>query len=276
MKQPTTGTRGTTLVELIVCMALLGVFSVACIALLQPCAALFTEMQQQTRAQTLADAVLESLRGDLLQADGYIRFADADLTGSNPAQVFEKSAVYAQGSALEYHVPEGKAVVIDAGALPETVMTATGLTKPDNYSGATADIPNPIGTVHLRYFDMDSSKLTDSSGRPYTAQALRRLDPEDKARQIAYNYTDSYPLGAYMNGMRVQLHFYVRSYAGMGQSGILESPRISSLTVQVVVYTGPAADPNVLCIQKGIIPLPNEPILLENPNTWQFAWSNTP
>ena len=49
--------KGTTLVELVVCMVLLSLFTVAAVTLIQPSAKAFQQIQNQTRAQNLADAV---------------------------------------------------------------------------------------------------------------------------------------------------------------------------------------------------------------------------
>ena len=68
--------KGTTLVELVVCMVLLSLFTLAAVTLIQPSAQAYMQVQQQTRAQNLADALIETIRGELLNANGYIRFAD--------------------------------------------------------------------------------------------------------------------------------------------------------------------------------------------------------
>ena len=50
--------RGTTLVELVVCMVLLSLFTLAAVTLIQPSAQAYMQVQQQTRAQNLADALI--------------------------------------------------------------------------------------------------------------------------------------------------------------------------------------------------------------------------
>lgn len=81
--------RGTTLVELVVCMVLLSLFTLAAVTLIQPSAQAYMQVQQQTRAQNLADALIETIRGELLNANGYIRFADG-ATDNNFDKVFDK------------------------------------------------------------------------------------------------------------------------------------------------------------------------------------------
>ena len=76
MKQRLKNQNGTTLVELIVCMVLLAIFTLAAVTLIQPSAQAYMDIQQQTRAQNLADALIETIRGEVLKANGYIRFTD--------------------------------------------------------------------------------------------------------------------------------------------------------------------------------------------------------
>ena len=72
MKQRLKNQNGTTLVELIVCMVLLAIFTLAAVTLIQPSAQAYMDIQQQTRAQNLADALIETIRGEVLEANGYI------------------------------------------------------------------------------------------------------------------------------------------------------------------------------------------------------------
>lgn len=51
MKQRLKNQSGTTLVELIVCMVLLSLFTLAAVTLIQPSAQAYMDIQQQTRAQ---------------------------------------------------------------------------------------------------------------------------------------------------------------------------------------------------------------------------------
>ena len=71
MKQRLKNQNGTTLVELIVCMVLLAIFTLAAVTLIQPSAQAYMDIQQQTRAQNLADALIETIRGEVLEANGY-------------------------------------------------------------------------------------------------------------------------------------------------------------------------------------------------------------
>ena len=76
-------------------MVLLSLFTLAAVTLIQPSAqAYMRQVQQQTRAQNLADALIETIRGELLNANGYIRFADG-ATDSNLDKVFDPKPVSA-------------------------------------------------------------------------------------------------------------------------------------------------------------------------------------
>ena len=73
MTTPLNNKKGTTLVELMVCLVLLALFGTAAVTLVKPCAEAYIEVQQLTRAQNLADALTETIRGELGDADGTIR-----------------------------------------------------------------------------------------------------------------------------------------------------------------------------------------------------------
>lgn len=75
-------------------MVLLSLFTLAAVTLIQPSAQAYMQVQQQTRAQNLADALIETIRGELLNANGYIRFADG-ATDSDLDTVFKEKPVSA-------------------------------------------------------------------------------------------------------------------------------------------------------------------------------------
>ena len=63
--RPLQNSKGTTLVELMVSITLLAILSLAATTLIAPCVKAYVTVQQQTRAQTLADALVENLRLEL-------------------------------------------------------------------------------------------------------------------------------------------------------------------------------------------------------------------
>lgn len=104
MKQRLKNQNGTTLVELIVCMVLLAIFTLAAVTLIQPSAQAYMDIQQQTRAQNLADALIETIRGEVLEANGYIRFTDGATDLNDLDSVFASKDDYSEGTALEFSV----------------------------------------------------------------------------------------------------------------------------------------------------------------------------
>ena len=105
MKQRLKNQNGTTLVELIVCMVLLAIFTLTAVTLIQPSAQAYMDIQQQTRAQNLADALIETIRGEVLEANGYIRFTDGATDLNDLDSVFaSKGDDYSEGTALEFSV----------------------------------------------------------------------------------------------------------------------------------------------------------------------------
>ena len=145
--RPLQNSKGTTLVELMVSITLLTILTLAAISLLAPCARAYITVQQQSRAQTLADALVENLRLELESAVGEMRFAEASETDSSKVYetlVSAETPRPAQGTALEYSVFPNHVVMLDAGAVPpltkqisetdtKTILTAQDAAKKQGY-----------------------------------------------------------------------------------------------------------------------------------------------
>ena len=147
MKQRLKNQNGTTLVELIVCMVLLSLFTLAAVTLIQPSAQAYMDIQQQTRAQNLADALIETIRGEVLEANGYIRFTDGATDLNNLDSVFaSKGNDYSQGTALEFSVYPNHVELIDKDCVPP-------LTKTDGTALLTPEQANALnGYLHMRFY----------------------------------------------------------------------------------------------------------------------------
>lgn len=146
MKQRLKNQNGTTLVELIVCMVLLSLFTLAAVTLIQPSAQAYMDIQQQTRAQNLADALIETIRGEVLEANGYIRFTDGATDLNNLDSVFASKDDYSEGTALEFSVYPNHIELIDKDCVPM-------LTKTDGTALLTADQANALnGYLHMRFY----------------------------------------------------------------------------------------------------------------------------
>ena len=132
MTTPLNNKKGTTLVELMVCLVLLALFGTAAVTLVKPCAEAYIEVQQLTRAQNLADALTETIRGELADADGTISIvnaateSDADSADADSANnIFIEDARLTEGTALRFTVESSYTEILDAGYVPK--LTATTL-----------------------------------------------------------------------------------------------------------------------------------------------------
>lgn len=233
--RPLQNSKGTTLVELMVSITLLAILSLAATTLIAPCVKAYVTVQQQTRAQTLADALVENLRLELETAAGELCFVNADATNTDTVYqslVTDKKARPAQGSALQYSVYPSHIALLDAGAVPELKMKQPDGTGKEVLSGAKAQ--ERTGYLHMRYYS--------------TAQT-----PQDTKDGYVYGFTDIYAKGAYMDMKVGGLQFYARGW----QTGADGKPHLTSLTVVLTIVS--EKDQTVLCTQKAIIPLPGKP-----------------
>lgn len=236
--------RGTTLVELVVCMVLLSLFTLAAVTLIQPSAQAYMQVQQQTRAQNLADALIETIRGELLNANGYIRFADGAKNGEDINKVFLPKTGVSSGSALEFNVNSNYIELIDKDKVP-------ALTKADGTQLLSKETANELdGYLHMRFYQQEEVKSAKSNPPSY----------------VPYAYTTAYPKDAYMGMFISDLQFYARSYTKA------EGEKYAHVTALTVVLTVAQKDAQgnavPLCTQKAIVPLPGAPVYIEEPGSW--------
>lgn len=250
--------RGTTLVELIVCMVLLALFTLAAVTLIQPSAQAYLQVQQLTRAQNLADALIESIRGEVLNANGYIRFTDAG-TAADPDSIFaqpDSGARYSDGTALEFSVYPNHIEQIDAGYVP--ALEKTGSTTALLDANQAAELENYL---HMRFYRDEMASTGENAGK----YGNPKHTTED-GKPAAYAYTTAYTKDAYMGMYISELHFYARSWQ---RDSDTDTPRITAMTVVVAVAKKDAdGNEQVLCTQKAIVPLPGAPKILYAPGTW--------
>lgn len=236
--------RGTTLVELVVCMVLLSLFTLAAVTLIQPSAQAYMQVQQQTRAQNQADALIETIRGELLNANGYIRFADGATDITNLDTVFEGKTGVSNGTALEFNVNSNYIELIDKDKVP-------ALTKADGTQLLSLDAANELdGYLHMRFYQQEEVKSAKSNPPSY----------------VPYAYTTAYPKDAYMGMFISDLQFYARSYTKAEGE---KYAHVTALTVVLTVAQKDAQGKAVpLCTQKAIVPLPGAPVYIEEPGSW--------
>lgn len=242
--------RGTTLVELVVCMVLLSLFTLAAVTLIQPSAQAYMQVQQQTRAQNLADALIETIRGELLNANGYIRFADG-AADSDLDTVFKEKTGVSSGTALEFSVYPNHIELIDKDKVP-------ALTKADGTPLLSQEAANELdGYLHMRFYLQEQNT--------YKPQHEVTSDGK-KLPNVAYAYTTAYPKDAYMGMFISDLQFYARSYTKA------EGEKYAHVTALTVVLTVAQKDAKgnavPLCTQKAIVPLPGAPVYIEEPGSW--------
>lgn len=270
MKQRLKNQNGTTLVELIVCMVLLAIFTLAAVTLIQPSAQAYMDIQQQTRAQNLADALIETIRGEVLEANGYIRFTDGakipgdSKEGENTGYdcIFKEKTGVSDGTALEFSVYPNHIELIDKDYVPP-------LTKSDGTQLLTQEQANALnGYLHMRFY---RDELNDAGhyGNPQHTKEKKDEDGTvtDTLPYVAYAYTTAYPENAYMGLFISDLHFYARSYkeAKNGE----KYARVTAITVVLTIAKKDENGQSVtLCTQKAIIALPGEPVYIEKPGTW--------
>lgn len=239
--RPLQNSKGTTLVELMVSITLLAILSLAATTLIAPCVKAYVTVQQQTRAQTLADALVENLRLELETAAGEISFVNASATETDTVYktlVTQETHRPAQGSALQYSVYPSHIALLDAGVVPELKMK-----QPDGTNKVVLDAAKGqarAGYLHMRYYS--------------TAQPAA-----DTQAGYVYGFTDIYAKGAYMDMKVGSLQFYARGW----QSGDDGKPHLTSLTVVLTIVS--EKDGTTLCTQKAIIPLPGSPAYSAEP-----------
>lgn len=270
MKQLLKNQNGTTLVELIVCMVLLSLFTLAAVTLIQPSAQAYMDIQQQTRAQNLADALIETIRGEVLEANGYIRFTDGakipgdSKEGENTGYdcIFKEKTGVSDGTALEFSVYPNHIELIDKDYVPP-------LTKSDGTQLLTQEQANALnGYLHMRFY-RDELNKDGYYGNPQHTKEKKAEDDTVTVTlpYVAYAYTTAYPENAYMGLFISDLHFYARSYkeAKNGE----KYARVTAITVVLTIAKKDANGQSAtLCTQKAIIALPGEPVYIEKPGTW--------
>jgi len=254
MTTPLNNKKGTTLVELMVCLVLLALFGVAAVTLAKPSAEAYISVQQLTRAQNLADALTETIRGELANADGTLAIVDAATDYSTRNTVFAKDQRLTQGTALRFTATSNYVEVLDAGYVPRlySSKSQTDNKKKDVYippaqSGASdsAVYPELQGYLHMRFYEFN----TDG-----TVKYERTSEGGSDKLDCAYAYTTAYPNGDYMGLVISKLKFYARGWEKDAATGKVH---LTSLTLQLTV-ADPATNTDIYT-QTAVIPLPGSP-----------------
>ena len=246
MTTPLNNKKGTTLVELMVCLVLLALFGTAAVTLVKPCAEAYIEVQQLTRAQNLADALTETIRGELADADGTISIVNAATesdAGSADADsannIFIEDARLTEGTALRFTVENNYVEVLDAGYVP--LLKTTTLTQDGMSAEKILYDPTDDSFAELnRYLHMRFYKQTEGGDGK-------------KKEYSTYAYTTAYPNKDYMGLVVSNLEFYARGWKEDKKTGKI---CLTSLSMQLTVAK---PDDTPVYTQTAVIPLPGAP-----------------
>lgn len=239
MTTPLNNKKGTTLVELMVCLVLLALFGTAAVTLVKPCAEAYIEVQQLTRAQNLADALTETIRGELAAADGTISIVNAATNDETAGNIFVEGARLTEGNALRFTVESNYTEILDAGYVPK--LTATTLTADNTTSTKVLYDPTDDTFAELnRYLHMRFYKQTEGGDGK-------------KKEYTTYAYTTAYPNKDYMGLIVSNLEFYARGWKEEKETGKI---CLTSLSMQLTVAK---PDGTPVYTQTAVIPLPGAP-----------------
>lgn len=227
------GCAGTTLVELLVAMALMAMLAVSGIALLRPSLAAFGRVRQHTDGELAAQAVLDQLRGELVEAQGFLRLAQA---GEDPELVFTDPGKRQEGNALYFGTDAGVMVLLDAGAVPETELQA-----PESAQSMAG--PLEAGSLHCRRF------VRDEDGGWQMGESSHRL---------AWSCTRLLPDTVYEGGT-LALCFSVAACREEEDADGIRFSRIQALEVEVRISRGE----ETVAVRSAVVPLPKEPCLIQ-------------
>lgn len=257
MTTPLNNKKGTTLVELMVCLVLLALFGTAAVTLVKPCAEAYISVQQLTRAQNLADALTESIRGELANADGTIALVDAATNGQTKDSVFIAGQRLTVGSALRFTVENNYVEVLDAGYVPLLYnMDDEKIYSPPTATGSNKADPAPLEHyLHSRFYKVNGGQIVNKKGD--TANA----------RDCAYAYTTAYPTGDYMGLVISDLKFYARGWEyrtvtnedGTQQEKICLTSLSMTLTIAKPVTANGTTAYTPVYTETAVLPLPGTP-----------------
>ncbi len=205
------GSRGTTLVELLVSILMVSILMVMVVGIVAPSFKIFMRMQKTQFAQMILDNTLQELKGQTREAVGYVKIygtAAADGSGVLAADGSDT------GGALEYMNTDGYVVLLSAGGCPETAV----------YRGTiqtgTADAAES-GQMLLRYYwQRGTAGAADS-------EYFYKTDGAYSARAVTTSFARGYYMGNYLS---LQFAF---------PSGTSEGDAVSYLEVTARLYEEP-------------------------------------
>ena len=237
MTTPLNNKKGATLVELMVCLVLLALFGTAAVTLVKPCAEAYIEVQQLARAQNLADALTETIRGELADADGTISIVNAATNDETAGNIFVEGARLTEGNALRFTVESNYTEILDAGYVPKLEQQSKNaegnIVKKILYDPADDTFASLNSYLHMRFYKQDGN---------------------------IYAYTTAYPNGDYMGLVISNLKFYARGWEEQevtnDEGTKVKKICLTSLSMQLTVAK---PDGTPVYTQTAVIPLPGAP-----------------
>ena len=199
-------------------------------------------MQQLTRAQNLADALTETIRGELANADGTLAILPASEDETTADTVLQAAARATEGTALRFTVTTDYFEVLDAGYVPKLETTVKNADKTTTaktlYDPADTSFAALDGYLHMRFYRTVANPPDETLAAKYPI----------------YAYTTAYPNGDYMGLVISKLKFYARGWEKDAATGKVH---LTSLTLQLTV-ADPATNTDIYT-QTAVIPLPGSP-----------------
>lgn len=216
---------GTTLVELVVSMLILGIILNMIVGILSPAAKLFLRMERLQRAEVILDNTVLELYAIAENASGYVKIYDT--TGSDPAGLSGADS----GNLLEFVYQETYTALVSADGCPETRIVM----------GSGSELAEPAEAV--------------AAGRLLTRYYVTKSGTyccRDASGPIARAVANVFPDGYYM-GNELAVRFY---YSDSGGTVPADGDEVTRIFADVSLYPvgadgSRAAEP--LVQEKGIV-----------------------
>lgn len=175
------GSRGTSLVEMVVAMLLFGIVMTMVVGVLSPAAKLFLRMEKLQRAQVILDNTIQELYAMTETATGYIKiYSDAEAVNKGGVD---------SGSMLEFLERENYAVLISTEGCQETKIVVGGTEM-----GSSEEVKT--GRLLARYY---YAHKEEASGKNYSYNyQCQDSSGNPVARAIAEIFTNGYYMGNYL------------------------------------------------------------------------------
>ncbi|MCR4793262.1 MAG: hypothetical protein K5871_10960 [Lachnospiraceae bacterium] len=246
---------GTTLVEIVVSMVLTAIFATAIVAVMSPATRIFTQVQDMSRAQMVADTVVDALREEC--ANTYIEdFASARIVNASATDLGDSDMMLGLNGITSSSDSTGNVLLIRRSAgYCEAIYSDISISA-NNYNDVRI---NDSGYIYdngissravYRFFDTGSPSRETEQGyvhyafykcgfteRDIDGNLVRCIFPGER-----YDYTNPFSLSAY-NGYTVSISFSNLTYTlapGVttlgGASPTDYVLRPSGVTVTVQVY----------------------------------------